>query len=184
MASSAPCASPRSPRSLPGARRLRGPRHYAARDIYEVLDTLTRRERAITVRRARPRHARVAWERPLAKAAIDAAMRSQPTGRLEERHVNTGRRLRPLAAVAAALLLGLSASTASAWPPPGEFVITGEVEVSVLLNVEHIVAALGQQPVPIRTVTASFQSGSSVVQSTFTGALLYDVLHILGPRFD
>lgn len=93
-------------------------------------------------------------------------------------------RVRSLSVLAIALLLGFSASSAAAWPAPGDFVITGEVEVSVLLSVEEIVATLAQQPVPIRTVTVSFQSGSTVVQRTFTGALLYDVLSILGPRFN
>jgi hypothetical protein len=89
-----------------------------------------------------------------------------------------------LSALAAALVLACATAPAAAWPPPGDFVITGQLETSVLLSVEALVANLDHSPVPIHTMTVSFQSGPTVVQRTFTGALLHDVLSLLRPRFD
>ena len=54
----------------------------------------------------------------------------------------------------------------------------------MLLSVAELVANLDHLPVPVQTVTVTFQAGSTVEQHTFTGVLLYDVLTLLRPRFD
>ncbi|HYB40348.1 MAG TPA: hypothetical protein VEL75_01195 [Candidatus Methylomirabilis sp.] len=83
-----------------------------------------------------------------------------------------------------AVALAGTAVPASAWPPPGSYVVAGEVEQSVLVSTADMVQQLGSLPVPVHTVTVSFIGPSGPEQHTFTGVLLYDSLTFLGPLFD
>jgi hypothetical protein len=64
--------------------------------------------------------------------------------------------------------------------PVGSVVITGELEERVFMTFEQLEAL----PLPVHTVSVTFQSGQTVEQHTFTGFLLHDVLNLLKPRFD
>lgn len=97
------------------------------------------------------------------------------------------KRLRPLAIAVTAIVLALAVSVAGVLAntkspkagTAGTFVVNGNVQHKLRLNVSTLAALPNQQ-----TVKVSFRAGGAPEEHTFTGPLLVDVLAKAGPRFD
>jgi len=86
--------------------------------------------------------------------------------------------------LAATLLLSIGVAPAAAFPPAGSFVVVGKLQQKLLVSTGDVVAHLASLPLPVKTVSVSFQAGTTMQQHTYTGVLLYDLLNSLGPIFD
>jgi Oxidoreductase molybdopterin binding domain len=100
-------------------------------------------------------------------------------------------RLRPLAVAVIAIVAALAVSVSGvlAHDPPrhkppkapvaGSFVVTGNVQHRLRLNVADLAAMANQQ-----TVEVTYHAGTGDEHRVFTGPLLLDVLAKAGPSFD
>ncbi len=94
-------------------------------------------------------------------------------------------RLLSVAVIAIVLALAVSVSGVLAQHKPsragtaGTFIITGNVQHKLRLNVATLASLPNQQ-----SVTVTYRAGGTPEEHTFTGPLLVDVLAKAGPKFD